>query len=151
MFDTQRVLLSATLAAAVPMWVQELLAVRSLMGCDRLFFCELQRRAARCSAVLAHNGDALLFRQKGKVVEQGKGKEPVVIASTAEAFNRLAEGVACMAFCPDGVKALGTRYRVDGGTLVTEYGDDDGAPLALPDADLFTPFTDDELSPVNPQ
>lgn len=148
MYETQRDLLAATLSVAVPMWVADLLEVRDAIADNRLFGVELQRRAIRCSAVIAHNGDALLHRQRGKVVSQGTGKEPVVIASTAEAFNRLAEGVACMAFCPGGVAAFGTRYSVVDGYLRMESVPEsvpakDCAPAAsLPlfDTDLFTEF-----------
>jgi hypothetical protein len=81
-------LLATTLEIAVPLWIEELRG---------LPFEELQRRAKACAEVVAHKGDVILF--KGK-----KGE-------SAEAFNRLTEGLACLAFAPGGVKAFGMHWQ----------------------------------------
>jgi len=52
-----------------------------------------------CAGVVAGQGDLVLYRSKRPGV-------------TAEAFNRLAEGLACLAFQPGGVTAFGLHFEV---------------------------------------
>ena len=59
-------------------------------------------RAQVCGQHIAERGDVLQF----------KGKTPKERAKTAEAFNRLAEGLACLALtAPGGVTFLGVRWE----------------------------------------
>lgn len=96
-FSRQAGLLSIALSAAVPLWYAELRELeKTLEGNDALFAAELMDRAKRCSDYLGKHGDALMFRVKGQ---------------SAEAFNRLAEGIAIMAFCPGGVTAFGSHWE----------------------------------------
>jgi hypothetical protein len=48
--------------------------------------------------VVAHQGDIIQFRGKKK-------------GETAAAFNKLAEGLACLAFAPGGVKFLNCHWE----------------------------------------
>ncbi len=82
-------LLSSTLSLAVPLWI------------ERLRRCEwehVQERAKVCSDHIAEHGDNLMFRSKKK-------------GGTAEAFNCLAEGLACLSFAPGGVKVFGGHWE----------------------------------------
>ena len=81
-------MLATALSAAVPMWIESLK--------DHPWEY-INKRAKECSQVIAEKGDVILFR--------GKGGE------TAEAFNRLAEGVACLAFVPGGVTLFGQHWE----------------------------------------
>ena len=128
-FSTQRALLGSTLAVAVPLWV-ELIAADASAD-------QLRERATRCSAILATNGDALMFRTKG---------------TTADVFNALAEGVACMAFCPGGVKCFGSHwtYTAATGLVTASVPDEPGAPLPLPDPELFGPTMSDTWEGCSP-
>lgn len=82
-------LLPSALAAAVPLWIIE---VRGYEQSVR------EERARICAQHIAEHGDVILFRSKRK-------------GETAEAFNRLAEGLACLAFAPGGVKAFGQHWE----------------------------------------
>ena len=82
-------LLSCTLQLAIPLWIEELRG-RS--------WEHIESRAKMCSDVVAVHGDNLMFRSKKK-------------GDSAEAFNRLAEGIACLAFCPGGVKIFGNHWE----------------------------------------
>lgn len=85
-------LLTATLELAVPLWIE---AVRHWPVEDRL------SRSRVCAQEIAEHGDVLQFGGK-------KG-------AAAAAFNRLAEGLACLAFSPGGVRFMGLRFEaVDG-------------------------------------
>ena len=96
-FSRQATLLIGALSAAVPLRIFELEKLgRSLSSSQ--FWEMISRRAGECSAHLAHHGDDLMFKSKVK------GK-------TAEAFNRLAEGLACLSFCPGGVTAFGEHWE----------------------------------------
>jgi len=86
-------LLRETLKTAVPLWIEELKGVP---------FDDIIERARRCSDIVAAKGDNILFRSKKK-------------GETAEAFNRLAEGIACLAFCPGGVTFLGLHFEAEHG------------------------------------
>ena len=99
-FSSQATLLHLTLQAAVPLWCQELRERERDYGRHRRGYDEfshyLSERACVCAAVIGETGDALMFKVKGK---------------SAEAFNRLAEGIACASFCPGGIKAFGTHWE----------------------------------------
>jgi hypothetical protein len=84
-------LLSASLSVAVPLWIER---VRSLSVEERL------SRARICGQVVAEKGDILQFRSKKK-------------GETAEAFNRLAEGLACAAFVPGGVRFFDLYFEAE--------------------------------------
>lgn len=83
------VTLVAMLTIAVPLWIEKLRAKS---------FAQIQERATACADVIAETGDVLLFRG---------GKE----GQAAEAFNRTAEGVACLSFAPGGVTVLGLHFE----------------------------------------
>jgi hypothetical protein len=82
-------LLRTALSAAVPLWIDQLRGTS---------FEERQARAHRAAAHVAAHGDVILFRSKKK-------------GGTAEAFNRLAEGIACAAYQPGGVKVFGLHFE----------------------------------------
>lgn len=86
---TKHTLLQASLEAAVPLYIAELEAQG---GPDEHDIASCQEIASEIGA----HGDALMFRVKGK---------------TAQLFNKLAFGLAVMAFCPNGVEFLGVRWR----------------------------------------
>lgn len=54
-------------------------------------------RADHCASIVAHKGDLLMF----------KSKKP---GESAFVFNRLAEGIACAAFMPGGIRAFGLIF-----------------------------------------
>lgn len=85
-------LLSSALAAAGPLWIERL---------RPLTWAERAERARACAQVIAEKGDVILFRTSQR-------------GATAEAFNRLAEGIACLAFAPGGVRVLGVRFEARG-------------------------------------
>ncbi len=83
-----RVLMRATLQAAIPMWIERL----------RVQPWEtVQARAHEASTIVASQGDIIQFKSKEK-------------GATARAFNALAEGLAALSFCPGGVKFLGDHW-----------------------------------------
>lgn len=82
-------LLRDALQVAVPLWCAE------VEPWDEAYRAE--RRAA-CSLVIASQGDNILF----------KGKKP---GQSADAFNRLAEGIALLALAPGGVKLFGLHFE----------------------------------------
>jgi hypothetical protein len=82
-------LLRAALAVAVPVWIDQLWGA----GQDHRL-----ERAQVCAQVVAEHGDDVLYRSKRR-------------GASAEAFNRLAEGIACAAFSPGGVRAFGSRWE----------------------------------------
>lgn len=82
-------ILVTCLDVAVPLWIEKL---RELTAESRI------ERARICSDAIAFKGDVILFKSKKK-------------GETAEAFNRLAEGIACLAFAPGGVKAFGRHWN----------------------------------------
>lgn len=81
--------LKIALSAAVPLWVEEL---------KRRPLKEVLARAPECAQAVAEKGDVIQFRSKRR-------------GETAEAFNRLAEGVAILSFAPGGVKAFGLHFE----------------------------------------
>jgi hypothetical protein len=81
-------LLGVALDCAVPMWILEIKAWRWSWEM-------IERRARICAQEVASKGDIIQYKSKG----------------TAEAFNRLAEGLACLAFAPGGVTFLGRHWQ----------------------------------------
>ena len=84
-------LLSISLSAAVPLWIEKLKPL------------EPEQRIARASGLsdtIAAHGDIILYRG-------GKKGE------SAKAFNALAEGLAIGAFQPGGVTAFGQHWCVN--------------------------------------
>lgn len=81
-------LLAATLDVAVPAWLHRIAE-------ERWSWRKLTERARECSTIVASDGDKIMFKEKGK---------------TATAFNALAEGLACLAHCPGGVRFGGAHY-----------------------------------------
>lgn len=82
-------LLRIALEAAVPLWIEKL----KNQPVDYLL-----ERARECGQVIAERGDIIQFRSKKK-------------GASAEAFNKLAEGLACAAIIsPGGVTFLGTTW-----------------------------------------
>lgn len=75
-----RDLLRIALECAVPLWIEQ------LRDRDPSYLLE---RARVCGQVLAEKGDVLQFKSKKA-------------GASAEAFNRLAEGLACAALLADG-------------------------------------------------
>lgn len=106
MSDAARALLESSLDLAVPLWIGELQGVP---------FHVLQERARECSQVIAEKGDIILYRSEKK-------------GETARAFNRLAEGIACLSFSPGGVKCFGRHWI---GKQWNEVDVDDKAVTAL--------------------
>lgn len=88
-WSPQYSLLTSTLQLAVPMWIDQM---------RRYPWEHVQARAKVCSQHIAEHGDLILFKGKKK-------------GESAEAFNRLAEGVACLAFAPGGVKLWGSHWE----------------------------------------
>ena len=88
--DYKWALLQTSLECAVPMWMHELQHFSS---------AHLHRRAHHCAQVVAEKGDVLQFKGKG----------------SAEAFNRLAEGIAVMALLIGKVDVLGCHFEAPPG------------------------------------
>lgn len=81
-------ILEAALAVAVPAWIWKIAA-------DRWTHERRAERAKVCAQVIAEKGDVLQFGGKG----------------CKDAFNALAEGLACAAFSPGGVRFGGSRWE----------------------------------------
>lgn len=75
------------LSVAVPMWIEK------LRGSS---FEERALRARSCSNYIGAHGDDILYKTEGR---------------TALAFNKLAQGVACGAYQPGGIKVFGLRFE----------------------------------------
>lgn len=84
--------LRETLAFAVPLWIERFL---------RTPWEVVQERAERASELVAEKGDLLLFGDKHKRAQ----------GQTAEAFNALAAGLACLSFAKGGVDFLGLHFE----------------------------------------
>lgn len=80
-------LLGISLDAAVPLWIAQL---------QLQPWAYVQERAKECGQHVAEHGDVIMFKEKGK---------------TGSAFNRLAEGLAALSFCPGGVKFLDRHWE----------------------------------------
>lgn len=89
-------LLATALSSAVPLWIEQ------LRSRDWAY---IEQRAKVCSQEIAEHGDNILYRSRKK-------------GETATAFNRLAEGVACLAFAPGGVTIFGQHFDAKGGVPV---------------------------------
>jgi len=87
--EPSELLLASMLQLAVPLWIEQLKSA----GWDHIL-----QRARQCSQVVAEKGDVILFRGKKK-------------GESAAAFNALAEGIACLAFAPGGVKCFGGHWE----------------------------------------
>jgi len=87
--DTTRAHLAAALSTAVPFLIEDL---------RHQPFEKIHERAREAAQVVAEKGDIILFRSK----------KP---GATAAAFAALAEGLACLAFCPGGVTFLGLKFE----------------------------------------
>lgn len=95
-------LMRATLELAVPLWIEQ---VRHWPEEYRA-----ERRQV-CGQAVAERGDVAQYRSKKK-------------GESAEAFNRLAEGLALLAFAPGGVTFLGVTWKAgphnEGGDSVSQ-------------------------------
>ena len=89
-------LLQTALSAAVPLWIEELRG---------LSWEELQARAKVAAQHVAEHGDLILFRSEKR-------------GESAKAFNKLAEGIAILAFAPGGVTAFGLHFEAKHGSVV---------------------------------
>ena len=89
MNDTNVELLKLTLQAAVPLWIERL---------KHRPMVEIIARTRECGQVIAEKGDIIQFKSK----KQGE---------TANAFNHLAEGLACAAFALGSVTFLGMKFE----------------------------------------
>ena len=94
-FSRQASLLGMMLQVAVPLWFLKIEALAGSLSASE-FAQEIAARAKRCGDDVAEHGDCLMFRVKDK---------------SAHVFNSLAEGIACMAFCPGGVTLFGTHWE----------------------------------------
>lgn len=84
-------LLKSTLSVAVPLWIER---VRGYSEADRL------ARGRQCAQAVAERGDRVLYRSNKR-------------GETAAAFNALAEGIACAAFQPGGIRAFGLHFEAE--------------------------------------
>lgn len=82
-------LLRLTLEAAVPLWIDQL---------SRRPWRHVMERAKACADVVASKGDVILYRSKRR-------------GETADAFNALAEGMACITFARGGVRIFGLHFE----------------------------------------
>jgi hypothetical protein len=81
--------LAIALSCAVPLWIEKLL---------RLPYSVVLERARVCGQAVAEHGDLIQFRSKRR-------------GESADAFNRLAEGIAALAFSPGGVRTFGLHFE----------------------------------------
>lgn len=84
-------LLKISLAAAVPLWIEQF---RPLSDAQRAAI------AHESAQVVAEKGDVILYRSKRK-------------DETAKAFNQLARGIAVLAFVPGGVTVFGLHFEAN--------------------------------------
>jgi hypothetical protein len=96
--------LVVTLSLAVPMRIHQLLTSPDRDGLQRMW-------ASRAATEVGSHGDDLMFGSKKK-------------GTTADVFNRLAEGLAALALCPGGVLFAGQHWCVEhlGGSLAVQHG-----------------------------
>jgi hypothetical protein len=76
---------------AVPVWIEEV----RLWTADRR-----TQRSVACMLEIAEHGDIILYRSD-------------VAGESADAFNRLAEGLAILSFAPGGVRFAGRHWLSD--------------------------------------
>jgi hypothetical protein len=81
--------LEMMLGIAVPLWIEKL---------RHASWDYIMKRASECSDVIVYEADNILYKSKKK-------------GETAEAFNRLAEGIACLSFVPGGVTVFGKHWE----------------------------------------
>lgn len=83
--------MQAALLASVPLWIDQI---------TQEAWSESYREERRkiCSQEIAERGDLLFFRGKKS-------------GGSAQAFNRLAEGLALLSFAPGGVRFLGLHFE----------------------------------------
>jgi len=82
-------LMQGSLSVAVPLWIERLRG---------LSWEEKQKRVVDVPTLLGEKGDVMLF---------GGGEK----GEAGEVFNRLAEGVAVLAFMPGGVNVFGCHFE----------------------------------------
>jgi hypothetical protein len=87
--DTNETLIKSALTVAVPIWIA---AVREMTPEQRM------ERAHDCLERIQSAGENILYRSK---------KEGV----SADGFNAVAEGIACLAFCPGGVTVFDQHWE----------------------------------------
>lgn len=93
-----REVLSLTLLAAVPLWIEDL---------KRLPFSDVCKLAQDCAQMIAEKGDVLMFGSKTK-------------GEQAAAFNSVAKGIAALSFVPGGVKIFGSHWEAKHPELVSK-------------------------------
>lgn len=91
LLDVRGAHLAMALEVAVPLWISQL---------QRVPWASVMERAKVCSGAVAARGDLLLTLGPRK-------------GDTAEVFNRLAEGIACLAFAPGGVRLAHLRLHFE--------------------------------------
>jgi hypothetical protein len=90
--DERTALLRVALGVAVPEWIEKL---RHATPED------IRERAEACVDVIASQGDVILYESKKT-------------GESAAAFNKLAEGLACVALCQGSVEFWGLEFVVPG-------------------------------------
>lgn len=109
--------LVGALEAAVPLWIWEWRNASPERRADR---------ARECGQLVASHGDQILFRSKGRAPRwensEGLGYHEVHGGSpgTAQAFNRLAEGIALGAYQPGGITVFDQHWCA-GGSLCSYW------------------------------
>jgi len=88
---TSKDLLEPTLMIAVPLWVEKIIREQWSLGM-------VWETGKKLADVVATKSDAVLYKSKKK-------------GETAEAFNNLALGLACLSFAPGGVKFMGLHFE----------------------------------------
>jgi hypothetical protein len=84
-----KIALEVSLEAAVPLWIEK---VRGLTEWER------RKRRHTCAAFVGAHGDSIMFRTQNP-------------QRTIDGFNRLAEGLALLAYAPGGVTAFGQHWE----------------------------------------
>lgn len=82
--------LAIALSAAVPLWIMKFKEAGG--PTDE----QLSEIMSKTPLLLGEHGDALFFRAKGK---------------TAKVFNRTAEAIAALSFCPGGITIFGLHFK----------------------------------------
>ena len=90
-------LLPMTLAVAVPLHIEQIVR-------EQWCWNDILREAADAGAYIAAHGDDVLYRG-------------VKAGATAKAFNKLARGIACLAFATGGVTVFGLHFEADASRL----------------------------------
>lgn len=102
---------------------QECLTVSVYLWIDQLAESTFEQRAARahrCAQIVGAHGDAILYlvptKRPMNVAETDAARpewvrQSYANVSTADAFNALAEGIACAAYQPGGIKCFGLHFE----------------------------------------